>query len=509
MTAVSLAGIEGPSGASARTKRVPLGPEDQATYTRLIAQRAQFWRLYPRLIYDISMWDLFRVLVESGLPLLTANDEASRKAIAKVWAPKDPSSVIVTISIRTFTDLLLRAVKWPPQSEILMSAITIPHMVDVFNHNKIVPTAFDIDLITFEADLVQFERNITPRTKAVLVAPLFGRPIANVVQIRDICAKRGIMFILDGAQCFSIRDKVIDSLDSDVSTVSFGSIKFSTAFGGAVSTVKDPELRKRIQDLEAQLPTRPYATQLRNMFKLAFQVIIDDPISFGILRNALGLFGIHIGEFVNRLSRGFPGAELMPLLQYRPHPAMSALLNRRLHNVDHNLKRLRSVSAWHILSQLPNYVEVPSAGDPTKPLESTFWLFTLNIADPMALYNIMQCAGYDGALGTSQMRNVGQPGECPQAEQFMQHIFYFPLYPSIGEEERDKMVKLFHAIPRAIVQSPSKRFHEHVAKTPFKHAYRSKEVTALLKTRPQFTEAPSRLLSLVATPVLGYAVSKL
>ena len=62
----------------------------------------------------------------------------------------------------------------------------------------------DIDFRTFQMDPDQFRRNITPQTRAVIVAHLFG-DCADMLRIQTIAADHGILIIEDVAQAFGAK----------------------------------------------------------------------------------------------------------------------------------------------------------------------------------------------------------------------------------------------------------------------------------------------------------------
>lgn len=485
-------------GTTTSSTAVALTNDEMKKFKELSGTRQDFWRLYPRLQYDISAYELLLGYYYAFVHSPSAKDVNGR--IAKNWHGKQPECVVTALSVRTFFDALLTVLALPAGSEVLMSALTIPHMADILKFHKLVPVAFDVDFIEFQPNIEQCKTLISPKTKLMLVAPLFGRPMRDCTKIAELARQNNIMFILDGAQSFSIRD-IVEEIPYDILMVSFGSIKFSTALGGAIATVKDTELAEKVRKTLEKHPVRANSTHMKNMLKYGFTIGVDDPISFGIMRNVFELFGMHIGEFVNRISRGFPGDDLIGLIRHQPPPAMLALLNHRISHVS-LVNRLRHCqSAWHIISQLPNYIQVVSAGDPKRPAESTFWLFALFAQEPQMCFEIFQAYGFDAALGTSQMRSMGGPEATPNSFALIKHILYVPIYAAIGEEKRTQLIQLFKEIPRKLIQSPWQPFHDHVAKTPEKHAYRSPEVTKLLEKRAPFKELPPGLLMLAASPV--------
>jgi DNA-binding transcriptional MocR family regulator len=240
--------------------------EDLRDVERL-GQRVSYMRYYPRLQYDIRMKEWSK-----GIPNLLKlatdkktsteqdiEDREVRQSVARVWCPTAPDQVVITLSIRTMMDCLLRTLALPEGSEVVFSGISIPHMVDIVQHHKLVPVAFDIDLLHFSPDVDQCRRVVKKGvTKLMIIAPLFGRPMKRVNELLAIAKENNILTILDGAQSFSISD-IINTYDADIRTVSFGSIKYSTAFGGAVTYFKCRDLASRVAATEAACPAEPSA----------------------------------------------------------------------------------------------------------------------------------------------------------------------------------------------------------------------------------------------------------
>ena len=66
-----------------------------------------------------------------------------------------------------------------------MSALTIPDMVRVVEEHRLVAVPVDLDIDRMAPDLELLERAITPRTRAIVVAHLFGAriPLEPVLHI--------------------------------------------------------------------------------------------------------------------------------------------------------------------------------------------------------------------------------------------------------------------------------------------------------------------------------------
>ena len=127
--------------------------------------------MWPRKQLDID-WADFAFGLRSFLH--TAHTHAE-DILPAGWIPVDEA--LVSLSVRTGWDLFLGALALPPGSEIIMSAVTIPDMARIVEQHCLVPVPIDVDAGRLEPDLDQLEDSISPRTRAILVAHLFGSRI--------------------------------------------------------------------------------------------------------------------------------------------------------------------------------------------------------------------------------------------------------------------------------------------------------------------------------------------
>jgi perosamine synthetase len=84
--------------------------------------------------------------------------------------------------------------------------------------------------------LDRLDELVTPRTKVLIVAHLFGS-IAPLDQVLAWAKQRGIFVIEDAAEAYIGKD-YRGHPDADAVLFSFGTIKTSTAFGSAIMTVR-------------------------------------------------------------------------------------------------------------------------------------------------------------------------------------------------------------------------------------------------------------------------------
>jgi CDP-6-deoxy-D-xylo-4-hexulose-3-dehydrase len=134
-----------------------------------------------------------------------------------------------------------------PGDEIITAAAGFPTTVTPIVQSGAVPVFIDSELRTYNADLTQLERALSPRSKAVILAHTLGNPY-DAEAVRDFCRAHDLWMIEDtcdavGAQWNGTQVGTF----GDIATVSFYPAHHLTmGEGGAVMT-KSPKLRKIIE----------------------------------------------------------------------------------------------------------------------------------------------------------------------------------------------------------------------------------------------------------------------
>jgi len=125
--------------------------------------------VHPRHRLDLRPADVGHGL----LAVLTARGRRrrERELLALVDAADDG---LAALSVRAAWDLLLAACAWPRGSEVVVSAITHPGMAALVGAAGLVVVPVEVDLDTLLPEVAALEAVTTDRTRAVLVAQLFG-----------------------------------------------------------------------------------------------------------------------------------------------------------------------------------------------------------------------------------------------------------------------------------------------------------------------------------------------
>ena len=157
-------------------------------------------KMWARTQLKIDWSDIFAGLYRCAIP---GDRAALVREVEGYWG--DPDGTLACFSVRSGLDLLLQALELPSESEIIFSALNVKGMIKIAKRHGLVtvPVDLDIDRMAPRADLL--EQAITEKTKAIVVAHLFGARL-DLDPVMEIAAKHGIMVIEDCAQAFEGKD---------------------------------------------------------------------------------------------------------------------------------------------------------------------------------------------------------------------------------------------------------------------------------------------------------------
>lgn len=176
-------------------------------------------------------------------------------------------SIAVT-SCTTALHLSLAALGFSPNDEAIVPSFTWTATANIVEHLGGKVVFCDIDLKTFNLDVTELEKKITPRTKAILPVHLFGLA-AEMDAINQLAKQYGLWVIEDAACGFGSQyhGNHVGTL-GDTGCFSFHPRKaITTGEGGMITTNNDAlaeKLRRlrdhgaAITDLQRHMGARPY-----------------------------------------------------------------------------------------------------------------------------------------------------------------------------------------------------------------------------------------------------------
>lgn len=379
--------------------------------------------MYPRHRLDVRITDLVFPLVRCLVPIGRG--------------PRVDDG-LVTLSVRSAWDLLLGTLALPPGSEVLMSAVTHPDMARIARAHGLSVVPVDIDLDTLAPGQPQFSE----RTRVFCIAHLFGGEV-DLAPYAEAARARGVLIVEDRAQTFvGTPGALTGDPNADVSLFSFGTIKTATALGGGIALVRDAALLERMRAAHDAWPWQTRSSYAKKLLKGLVLVLAQRPRMFGRLITVACLLGRDVDRLLSESVRGFPPSEdaFLAAIRRRPCTALTALLARRLANVDQDRIAQRRAYGERLAVSLERFIRVPGR----RARRRTHWLFPVLTDDAIGLASELRRAGFDAAQRTSAIAAIADDaGNVPQnAEMLISRILFLPAYPEMPESELGRMASV-------------------------------------------------------------------
>jgi dTDP-4-amino-4,6-dideoxygalactose transaminase len=393
--------------------------------------------MIPRGTPDIGWIDLLAGLRDCLAP----PPEGAARALAE--AAMGHTGALACLSVRSGLDLTLQALALPAGSEVLVSAVTIPGMIQVLGHHGLVAVPVDLDMERLSLDTSSLERALTPRTRAVLVAHLFGCQM-DLSPTAALARSHGLLLLEDCAQAYDGR--YAGHPHSDVAMFSFGPIKTSTALGGAILRFRDPALLARARAIQAAYPAQPLSPYLRRTLLFLGLKAVARPAPFAALVALCRLGGRSHDALITGLLRGFPGGDLIARLRHRPCAPLLAMLARRLRCPPAAAVARRTAQARAMIAALSERLIPGSLAD-----LHTHWALPLASADPEVLARLLWALGADASRSASSLYVVAPPPgrqEATRAAAVMGRLLYLPLHPALDDAAIWRLARAISAFER-------------------------------------------------------------
>ena len=333
------------------------------------------------------------------------------------------------LSARSGFDLLLSAFDFPVGSEVLVSAETIPDMVGILRKHGLVPVPVDLDPATLAPRLDLLDSLVTSRTRAVLVAHLFGGR-QDLTLLVELCRRRGMLLIEDCAQSFrGLGDTGTPA--ADASLFSFGPIKTATAFGGGLVRVRDPEVLCRMRELQRDWPLQTRRSFAGRVARCGALVALQPPLVYGLVAMVAQRLGHPLDAMVAGAARSCPNGSTP---YRRPSAPLLAVLRRRLARCAGRRLARRAARGEQAVAALAPAVDVPGRHQNDR----TWWLFAVAVECPADLVGRLRASGFDASPATSALAAIPAPIGRPEADPavargLLSRVVCLPVYPELPE----------------------------------------------------------------------------
>ena len=247
-------------------------------------------------------WQALREPIESGWLTQGPKVAAFEKAFAQRHGVKH---AIAVTSATTGLHLALAALQIGPGDEVIVPAFTWVATANAVLYCGGTPVFADVDRATYNIDIKEVARRITPRTKAIVPVHLFGL-CADIDALRAVL-RPGIAIVEDAACAAgaAVRDRPAGSL-GDLGVFSFHPRKSITTGEGGMVTTNDDDLAERVRRMrnhgasvseeERHRGSRPYL--LPEFEMLGFNYRMTD------LQGAVGLVQLtKLDRFIDERAR--------------------------------------------------------------------------------------------------------------------------------------------------------------------------------------------------------------
>lgn len=164
-------------------------------------------------------------------------------------------------SVRAGFVLLLQKHHWAKGTEIVFTYPTIAAMPALARAFGCVPVAVDCEKDHHPATLHSIKRRVTPRTRAIVIAPLFGCRL-DLKPYRRFCDARGIVLIEDAAQGYGGQSWP-EKGAAHYTLFSFGLLKKASCLRGGLLLLESRETQKELLALQRKFPVASRAACVR------------------------------------------------------------------------------------------------------------------------------------------------------------------------------------------------------------------------------------------------------
>ena len=412
--------------------------------------------MWVRKRIDIGWLDLLsasaRCVVPGSRPVASERAEAAWSADGRAFA---------CLSVRSGLDLLLKALELPAGSEVLVSALTIPDMVRIVEHHGLAAVPIDLHDMDASPHVELLEKLVTEKTKAILVAQLFGSRF-DLAPFVDFAKDHHLILIEDCAQAFE-GDRYKGHGEADVSMFSFGPIKTATALGGGIFRIRDEALIARMRTLQAEYPVQSRWFFFKRVLFYTVLKILGGKLAFALFVRTCRLLGKDFDEVLNGSIRNFPEDEFFASLRQQPSLPLLKLMIRRIRNYRNEDLDRRAARGALLASLLP-----PENCPGASASSHSYWVFPLRVDDPPRIVAAFREAGFDSTADSSMQPVEATDGRTEAAPEtargLLKSAIFLPLYVEMPESEIRRMAEVL--VPLLRDAEPAKQPTLHSQTNP-------------------------------------------
>ena len=381
--------------------------------------------IWPCKRFDFS-WADWRFAFQSCLAPPKRAGVAER--IERLWSVD--RDALACLTARSAFDLFLRAKKWNPGDEIIFSALTVPDMPHIAREHGLRPIPLDIDPLTTAWDPRALEQLIGPRTRAVVLAHLFGARV-DLEPAVAVARRHGIFVVEDCAQAYAGPGWSGHS-QADLAFFSFGPMKIATALGGAIARVRQPPLRARMRAILENDPLQPTSEFMRRVLLFGVLKGMSKPSIFAALVSLANHLGFDREGWIRGITRNVPRDTLLNHIRRRPCASLLGLLERRLGEGEGPVAR-RIEPGCVLFRTLGREVELPTRDASTH----AYWMVPVLVRDREAVKSHLRRKGFDAM--SERLSVVSDDRFAVPGAERLAGAVYLPFDPEMPGSELERL----------------------------------------------------------------------
>lgn len=306
------------------------------------------------------------------------------------------------------------------------------------------PVYVDCRLDTYNMDMEQAERHITPRTKAIVLQHTFGIP-ADIDAALDLAQRHGLVVIEDCVHALgaTYKGRQVGSFGRAGFFSTEETKTISTTMGGMVVT-DDPELAAKVAAFQESCPWPSASLTARYVLKLIAYHVLTEPHVHRYVRALYERFGRR-----QPLPRATSAKEMLGVrpanYEQRLGNAQAALGLRQLKRLRHNLARRRARGEEY-KTLLSKYGVKPLC--PPPGAEPAYVRYPLWVEDRDEAMKRASAHALLGTWFTSVLEEAATPahggyemGSCPRAEAAAVHLVNLPTHPRVKSGDVKAIVR--------------------------------------------------------------------
>ena len=329
-----------------------------------------------------------------------------------------------------------------PGDEVLLQAPTHVVVANAIRHAGAVPVYVDCEPGTWNLDVEDAARKVTPRSRALLVQHTFGVP-ADLDAIADLAARHGLDVIEDCVHALGAtwRGRPVGTFGRAAFFSTEETKVISTTMGGMVVTA-DPEIARRVDAAHERCRPPSGGLVARYLVKFVAYHVLTQPVVHRAARAAYERLGrrqpLPTPTAAEELRGRWPAG-----IELRLSAAQAALGLRQLRRLDANLAHRRAVAARYAARLAASGDGLPAAPAAAEPA----WVrFPVAVADRDAAIAATRGDVVLGTWFTSVVEEAVDPacggyaaGSCPVAEDAARRLVNLPTHPRVTPADADRL----------------------------------------------------------------------